>query len=106
MEIGGSVTRERRGHVLLVGLNRVAKRNAFDLAMLGELARAYGELERDAEVRCGVLFAHGEHFTGGVDLPPGAPPPLPGAPLAPPGGGRHPLWLPRGPPPQPPGFSL
>jgi enoyl-CoA hydratase/carnithine racemase len=51
-----------------MGLNRVAKRNAFDLAMLDELAQAYGELERDEEVRCGVLFAHGEHFTGGLDL--------------------------------------
>jgi len=25
------VTTERRGHVLLIGLHRVAKRNAFDL---------------------------------------------------------------------------
>jgi enoyl-CoA hydratase/carnithine racemase len=65
----GKVTRERRGHVLLIGLDRAAKRNAFDLAMWDDLCRAYGELERDPELRCGVLFAHGDHFTGGLDLP-------------------------------------
>jgi len=65
----GTVTRERRGHVLLIGIDRVAKRNAFDLPMWNALCAAYGELERDSEVRAGVVFAHGEHFTGGLDLP-------------------------------------
>jgi enoyl-CoA hydratase len=60
----GRVTTERQGHVLLIGLDRVARRNAFDKAMLSALALAYGELERDDELRCGVLFAHGDHFTG------------------------------------------
>src|SRR6476619_4696122 len=63
-----AVTVERRGHVLLMGLNRPAKRNAFNLAMLDQLAAAYYELETDDELRCGVLFAHGDHFTGGLDL--------------------------------------
>lgn len=59
---------ERRGHILLIGLNRPAKRNAFDLEMLDQLALAYAELEDEAEVRCGVLFAEGEMFTAGLDL--------------------------------------
>lgn len=63
-----TVTTERRGHVLLVGLNRPEKRNAMNLAMLKELAMAYGQIERDPEIRVGVVFAHGEHFTGGLDL--------------------------------------
>src|SRR5271170_1166093 len=63
-----AVTVERRGHVLLMGLNRPHKRNAFNLAMIDQLARAYHELETDDELRCGLLFAHGEHFTGGLDL--------------------------------------
>jgi enoyl-CoA hydratase len=63
-----AVTVERRGHVLLMGLNRPAKRNAFNLAMLDQLAVAYHELESDDDIRCGVLFAHGDHFTGGLDL--------------------------------------
>jgi len=62
------LTLESRDHVLLVGLNRAEKRNAFDLTMYEELAGAYGEYERDPQLRCLLLFAHGEHFTGGLDL--------------------------------------
>lgn len=62
------LTVERRGHVLLMGLNRPQKRNAFNVELLMELGRAYGLLERDEDLHCGVLFAHGEHFTGGLDL--------------------------------------
>ena len=54
---------------MLVGLDRVAKRNAFDLPMWDALCAAYAELERDAELRVAVLYAKGEHFTGGLDLP-------------------------------------
>jgi enoyl-CoA hydratase len=64
----GVLTLERRGHVLLMGLNRPQKRNAFNIELLMELGRAYELLERDDDLRCGVLFAHGEHFTGGLDL--------------------------------------
>ena len=67
-EVTPTVTVERDGHVLLMGLNRPEKRNAFNLQMLRELSEAYGLLERDDDLRCGVLFAHGDHFTGGLDL--------------------------------------
>jgi enoyl-CoA hydratase len=63
-----AVTVERRDHVLLMGLNRPDKRNAFNMPMLAELAYAYKELEGDDELRCGVVFAHGDHFTAGLDL--------------------------------------
>jgi enoyl-CoA hydratase/carnithine racemase len=59
---------ERDGHVLLIGFNRPDKRNAADFRLLQELALAYGELERDPDLRVGLVFAHGEHFTGGLDL--------------------------------------
>ncbi len=59
---------EQRGHVLLIGLNRPAKRNAFDVEMLEQLAAAYTELENNDEIRCGVLWAQGEMFTAGLDL--------------------------------------
>jgi enoyl-CoA hydratase len=62
------VTVDRDGHILLIGLNRTDKRNAADLQLLQELSLAYGELERDPELRCGLVFAHGDHFTGGLDL--------------------------------------
>ena len=62
------ITVERDGHVLLIGFNRPEKRNAADLALLQELALAYGRLERDPELRAGFVFANGDHFTGGLDL--------------------------------------
>ena len=63
-----TVSVERDGHVLMIGLNRPEKRNAFTQVMLAELARAYALLEADDSLRAGVLFAHGEHFTAGLDL--------------------------------------
>jgi len=62
------ITVDRDGHVLRIGFNRPEKRNAADLQLLTELSRAYGELERDPELRAGFVFAHGDHFTGGLDL--------------------------------------
>ncbi len=59
---------ERDGRALLIGLNRPHKRSAFTLQILAELSLAYAHLETDEELRAGVLFAHGEHFTGGLDL--------------------------------------
>lgn len=65
----GKVLVERRGHVLTIGLDRAAKRNAFDMPLWNGLCAAYGELDRDPELRVGVLHALGDHFTGGLDLP-------------------------------------
>jgi enoyl-CoA hydratase/carnithine racemase len=62
------ITVERDGHVLLIGFNRVDKRNAADFQLLQELSLAYAELERDPGLRVGFVFAHGDHFTGGLDL--------------------------------------
>lgn len=64
----GRVSRELHDHVMLIGLDRVAKRNAFDLDLLNQLSLAYGEFERDDQARVAVVFAHGEHFTAGLDL--------------------------------------
>lgn len=63
-----NITTERAGHVFLIGLNRVEKRNAFDPTMFNDLARAYGTYEADPDLWCAVVFAHGPHFTGGIDL--------------------------------------
>lgn len=83
------VTVERDGHVLLIGLNRPHKRNAFDRAMLAELAQAYGLLEDDDDLRCGVLYGHGDHFTGGLDMVDVGPTVLSGQSSTP-DGGRNP----------------
>lgn len=88
-----TVSLERDGHVLLIGLNRPAKRNAFNQAMLADLARAYALLESDASVRAGVLFAHGDHFTGGLDLVDVGPSIATGEQEYPPADGRDPWRL-------------
>ena len=75
------ITTEKRGHVLLIGYNRPNKMNAFDTAMLRELSAAFESMEKDDDVRCGVVFAHGEHFTAGLDLADVAPKVAEGMPL-------------------------
>ena len=60
---------ETRDHVLCIGINRPEKRNAFDVEMYRQLALAYGRLQDDKALRCGLLYARGDHFTGGLDLP-------------------------------------
>jgi enoyl-CoA hydratase len=66
--MSGRITVERDGHVLLIGIDRADKRNAFDLALLAALAGAYRQLDQEEDVRVGVVFAHGEHFSAGLDL--------------------------------------
>lgn len=69
----GTITCEQRGHVLLIGINRPAKRNGFTSVMFRELGEAYTRLDDDHALRVGVLHAFGEHFTAGLDLPSIAP---------------------------------
>lgn len=54
--------------ILQIGLNRVAKRNSFNLQMLRELGLAYQYYETNKELWCAVLYAEGDHFTAGLDL--------------------------------------
>ena len=65
----GSIHCEVRGHVLLIGINRPAKRNGWTPAMFQQLAEAYTRLDDEPELRVGVLHAFGAHFTAGLDLP-------------------------------------
>lgn len=81
----GTIRTERRGALLLVGIDRPAKRNGFTPRMFRELAQAYTLLDDDPSLRVGVLFAHGDHFTAGLDLPAIAPFMQKGEKLWPPG---------------------
>ncbi len=56
-------------HVLLIGINRPAKRNGWTPPMFRQLAEAYTRLDDDPALRVGVLHAFGDHFTAGLDLP-------------------------------------
>jgi enoyl-CoA hydratase/carnithine racemase len=64
----GRIVVEQRGHVLLIGLDRVAKLNGVSETMFNELALAYDRLEQDPELRVGVLHAFGPHFSAGIQL--------------------------------------
>jgi enoyl-CoA hydratase/carnithine racemase len=75
------LTVERAGHLLLIGLNRPEKMNAFNRKMLQEMAEAYTLLEDEPELWCGLVYAHGEHFTAGLDLGDVGPAVQEGAPL-------------------------
>ncbi|SFM34252.1 crotonase/enoyl-CoA hydratase family protein [Marinobacter zhejiangensis] len=62
------ITLEKRGHILLIGLNRPDKMNAMNRAMYHDIAKAYYQLEHDPELRVGLLYAEGDHFTSGLQL--------------------------------------
>lgn len=66
--VGDRINVELDGNILMIGLNRPEKRNAFDLAMIEQLAAAYERLGEEGEIRVGVLYAHGDHFSAGLDL--------------------------------------
>ena len=62
------ITTEVRGHVLLIGLNRPEKLNAMNLEAIDQFAAAFDQLNSDPELRVGVVFAHGDNFSAGLDL--------------------------------------
>lgn len=62
------ITREVQGQVLVLGLNRPEKLNAFDLQTLRDLAQAMTDYEADPDLRAAVVFGHGKSFTAGLDL--------------------------------------
>ena len=65
----GCIDTQVIGHVLLIGINRPAKRNGWTPPMFRQLAEAYTRLDDDPQLRVGVLHAFGDHFTAGLDLP-------------------------------------
>ncbi|MEL7030187.1 MAG: enoyl-CoA hydratase/isomerase family protein, partial [Pseudomonadota bacterium] len=65
----GSVTLEARGRTLLIGLNRPKKLNGLTPTMMRQLAGAYTRLNAEEDLWVGVVFAHGDHFCAGLDLP-------------------------------------
>ncbi len=79
----GQINTEQRGHVLLIEIDRPLKRNGFTPKIFSELAAAYTLLEKTPDLRCGVLYARGDHFTAGLDMPKIVPLRQAGKPLIP-----------------------
>jgi enoyl-CoA hydratase/carnithine racemase len=59
---------ERRGHTVLVTLNRPERLNAITFAMLEALAEALAAADRDPDVRAIVITGAGRGFCSGLDL--------------------------------------
>ncbi|WP_067563335.1 crotonase/enoyl-CoA hydratase family protein [Nocardia acidivorans] len=59
---------ERRGHVMIITINRPQARNAIDLATALGLERAIDAYEADPNARIAILTGAGGYFSAGMDL--------------------------------------
>jgi len=59
---------EKEGPILIVTLNRPEKRNAVNSEVMCRLYDAWQQLNRDDELRVGILTGRGNTFCAGMDL--------------------------------------
>jgi enoyl-CoA hydratase len=59
---------ERRGHVLIVTMNRPHARNALSAQMMAIMREAWDTVDSDPEIRVAVLTGAGGAFCAGADL--------------------------------------
>lgn len=60
-------------HVLEIKIDRPEKLNALSPEMYRDIGLAYAKLDRDPDLRVGLLHAEGKHFTAGIELDKWAP---------------------------------
>jgi enoyl-CoA hydratase len=65
---GMTLTVERRGDIVLIGINRPSIYNRIDPPTRARLAEALYQYEHDGSLRAAVLFGHGPNFTRGIDV--------------------------------------
>lgn len=63
-----TITVERRGEIVLIGINRPAIQNRLDPEAYLALAKAYYDYDHDPSLRAAVLFGHGTNFSQGLDV--------------------------------------
>jgi enoyl-CoA hydratase len=63
----------QNGHILEIKVNRPEKHNALSPEMYRDIAKAYGELSRNPDLRVALLYGEGKHFSSGVELDKWAP---------------------------------
>lgn len=61
-------TIEKKGHVMLVTLNRPEAKNALSPAMLVGMYKAWRRLDEDKALRVAILTGEGDTFCAGMDL--------------------------------------
>jgi len=62
------ITVERRGQIVLIGINRPYIHNRVDPETFLGLAKAYYQYDHDPSLRAAVLFGHGDDFSRGIDV--------------------------------------
>lgn len=65
---GVKLTVERRGPIVLLGINRPEVHNRIDPETSQSLGRAYYDYEHDPSLRAAILFGHGPNFSRGIDV--------------------------------------
>jgi enoyl-CoA hydratase/carnithine racemase len=68
LNVTSKVTVERRGQIVLIGINRPTIQNRVDPETYLGLAKAYYQYEHDASLRAAVLYGHGDNFSRGIDV--------------------------------------
>nr|WP_049955409.1 crotonase/enoyl-CoA hydratase family protein [Mycobacterium tuberculosis] len=68
MESGPDALVERRGHTLIVTMNRPAARNALSTEMMRIMVQAWDRVDNDPDIRCCILTGAGGYFCAGMDL--------------------------------------
>jgi enoyl-CoA hydratase len=68
MTAGGPVRAEAQGHVLVITIDRPARRNAIDRATADGLDAAFNRLDDDPDLWCGIITGAGGFFSAGSDL--------------------------------------
>jgi enoyl-CoA hydratase len=59
---------EKRGHLLILTLNRPEKSNALNRQFLSDLGDAFLRASQDDEIRVVIINAEGKHFCVGADI--------------------------------------
>ena len=68
LSTSATITVERRGEIVLVGLNRPFIQNRLDPPTRVRLAETLYQYEHDPTLRAAVLFGHGDNFSRGIDV--------------------------------------
>lgn len=68
VESGPDALVERRGHTLIVTMNRPAARNALSTEMMRIMVQAWDRDDNDPDIRCCILTGAGGYFCAGMDL--------------------------------------
>lgn len=61
-------TIEKKGHIMIVTLNRPEAKNALSSQMILGMYRAWRRLDEDRELYCAILTGKGDTFCAGMDL--------------------------------------